>query len=68
MSYSDGLAERSGLESVAVSGGCPQLEEDEKLEGSYENVLLVIGDAQALGEGQLHITTRLLPSLGLLSD
>ena len=50
--------ENHGLTVVAVSAAGPALEGDEKVEGQFEDVQLVVGDGNDLEDGTLFITTR----------
>ena len=48
-----------GLEAVTVSSsGSPDIEDDEELQGSFEQVSLVLGDSIEKGSGGLLITSR----------
>ena len=58
MADTDRIAQTYGLNATDLSSSGPQIDGDEKLEGRFDGVELIIGDASDLGAGQLFITTR----------
>lgn len=51
-----------GLDTAQLSSTGPVCDAEEDTEGSFARVQLICGDGNDLGEGNLHVTTKSVPS------